>query len=132
MGNTVLNNLFQQDLPCIGRVGGARYGILSVWYFYGMVFKIPYWKYHTVSVQYGIQIFGMVFCQKSFFKIPYRNVQYGIFKIQYGIIKNTLNWIPYRTNTVWYFSKMMKIMKIPYWKVRYGISNYFFLHEPNR
>ena len=63
-----------------------------------MVFKFPVWyfvknhfsKYHTVHVQYGIR------------------------KVQFGIIKDTVNKVPYRTDTVWYFSKMMKIMKIPY------------------
>ena len=70
-----------------------------------MVFKIPYCDYHTVPVQYGIQIFSMVFCQMSYLKIPYRKVQYGIRKVQFGIFLNTLDKIPYRTGTVWYFFK---------------------------
>ena len=102
-------------ISCDCDYGGARYGIFSVWHFYGMAFKYHTDKYHTVQVRYGILKvrcgilskiilkntipykysmaflkYGMVLSKNGLEKYHTVQVQYGIIKVRYGIFRNHL------------------------------------------
>ena len=78
----------------------CQYGISTVWY-------LKYHTENTIPYQYSmVFIFPVWYFVKNHFSKYYTvHVQYGIRKVQFGIFLNTLDKIPYRTGTVWYFFK---------------------------